>query len=89
MPDCFQQTAFRSLSRNTARPLTLLRPVNAGMEIARYVTSCPESVVFYASGRASLEASYMYQLFARMYGCNSSPPAHGQRTGVRSNVSAA
>ena len=28
----------------------------------------PKSVVFYTSGRASLEASYMYQLFARMYG---------------------
>jgi molybdopterin-dependent oxidoreductase alpha subunit len=33
----------------------------------------PESVVFYASGRASLEASYMYQLLARMYG-NNNPP---------------
>lgn len=33
----------------------------------------PESVVFYASGRASLETSYMYQLFARMYGCNNLP----------------
>ena len=26
----------------------------------------PKSVVFYASGRASLEDSYMYQLLARM-----------------------
>jgi molybdopterin-dependent oxidoreductase alpha subunit len=33
----------------------------------------PESVVFYASGRASLEASYLYQLFARRYGCNNLP----------------
>ncbi len=33
----------------------------------------PKSVVFYASGRASLEASYMYQLMARMYGCNNLP----------------
>ncbi len=33
----------------------------------------PESVVFYASGRASLETSYMYQLFVRMYGCNNLP----------------
>ena len=32
-----------------------------------------ESVVFYASGRASLEASYMYQLLARMYGNNNLP----------------
>ncbi len=33
----------------------------------------PEAVAFYASGRASLETSYMYQLFARMYGCNNLP----------------
>ncbi len=33
----------------------------------------PTSVVFYASGRASLEASYMYQLLARMYGSQSLP----------------
>ena len=33
----------------------------------------PESVVFYASGRASLETSYLYQLLARMYGCNNLP----------------
>ena len=33
----------------------------------------PKSVVFYTSGRASLEASYMYQLFARMYGNNNLP----------------
>ncbi len=33
----------------------------------------PESVVFYTSGRASLEASYLYQLFARMYGNNNLP----------------
>ncbi|CAD6513050.1 FdhF/YdeP family oxidoreductase [Paraburkholderia sabiae] len=33
----------------------------------------PDSVVFYTSGRASLETSYMYQLFARMYGTNNLP----------------
>jgi molybdopterin-dependent oxidoreductase alpha subunit len=33
----------------------------------------PRSVVFYTSGRASLEASYMYQLLARMYGNNNLP----------------
>jgi molybdopterin-dependent oxidoreductase alpha subunit len=33
----------------------------------------PKDVVFYCSGRASLEASYMYQLLARMYGCNNLP----------------
>ncbi|WP_263263785.1 FdhF/YdeP family oxidoreductase [Pseudomonas sp. RIT-PI-S] len=32
-----------------------------------------ESVVFYASGRASLEASFMYQLLARAYGNNHLP----------------
>ena len=33
----------------------------------------PKSVVFYASGRASLETSYMYGLLARMYGNNNLP----------------
>ncbi|WP_152047030.1 FdhF/YdeP family oxidoreductase [Aureimonas psammosilenae] len=33
----------------------------------------PKSAVFYASGRASLEASYMWQLFARIYGNNNLP----------------
>ncbi|SOB86676.1 oxidoreductase alpha (molybdopterin) subunit [Sphingomonas guangdongensis] len=33
----------------------------------------PKSVVFYASGRASLEASYMYALMARMYGNQNLP----------------
>src|SRR5581483_7481642 len=33
----------------------------------------PKSVVFYTSGRASLEASYMYQLFGRMYGSSNFP----------------
>ena len=33
----------------------------------------PDSVIFYASGRASLETSYMYQLFARLYGTNNLP----------------
>ncbi len=32
-----------------------------------------DEVVFYASGRASLEASFMYQLFARAYGTNNLP----------------
>lgn len=32
-----------------------------------------EQVVFYASGRASLETSYMYSLLARMYGNNNLP----------------
>lgn len=33
----------------------------------------PKSVVFYTSGRASLEASFMWQLFARLYGHNNLP----------------
>jgi molybdopterin-dependent oxidoreductase alpha subunit len=33
----------------------------------------PKTVVFYSSGRASLESSYMYQLLARMYGNNNLP----------------
>jgi molybdopterin-dependent oxidoreductase alpha subunit len=33
----------------------------------------PEDAVFYASGRASLETSYLYQLFARLYGHNNLP----------------
>ena len=33
----------------------------------------PRDVVFYSSGRASLETSYMYQLMARIYGCNNLP----------------
>lgn len=33
----------------------------------------PKSVVFYASGKAGLEASYLFALFARMYGHNNLP----------------
>jgi molybdopterin-dependent oxidoreductase alpha subunit len=33
----------------------------------------PKSTVFYASGKASLEASYLYGLFARFYGHNNLP----------------
>ncbi len=33
----------------------------------------PKQAVFYSSGRASLEASYMYGLFARLYGNNNLP----------------
>ena len=33
----------------------------------------PKSVIMYTSGRASLETSYMYQLFGRMYGTNNFP----------------
>ncbi|MDZ4792099.1 MAG: FdhF/YdeP family oxidoreductase [Hyphomicrobiales bacterium] len=33
----------------------------------------PKETVFYTSGRAALETSYMFQLFARMYGHNNLP----------------
>ncbi|RJF75805.1 FdhF/YdeP family oxidoreductase [Rhodopseudomonas palustris] len=33
----------------------------------------PKSVIFYASGRASLETSYLYALLARLYGNNNLP----------------
>lgn len=39
----------------------------------RALGSDPDQVVFYTSGRASLEASYMYQLLARIYGTNNLP----------------
>ena len=43
-------------------------------EIGRELTALdPQQVVFYSSGRASLEASYMYQLLARAYGSNHLP----------------
>jgi molybdopterin-dependent oxidoreductase alpha subunit len=45
----------------------------------------PKSVVFYASGRASLETSYIYALFARLYGNNNLPDSSNmchEATGV-------
>lgn len=44
-----------------------------GAELQALRTQDPKSTVFYASGRASLEASYMYQLLARLYGNNNLP----------------
>jgi molybdopterin-dependent oxidoreductase alpha subunit len=53
------------------------RPVDwntAFAEIGTALQACDrEQVVFYSSGRASLESSYMYQLLARMYGNNNLP----------------
>ena len=40
---------------------------------ARLRALARKSVVFYASGRASLETAYMYQLLARLYGNNNLP----------------
>ncbi|MFD2191147.1 FdhF/YdeP family oxidoreductase [Pistricoccus aurantiacus] len=43
-------------------------------EIARELKALePESAVFYASGHAGLEASYLYALMARLYGNNNLP----------------
>jgi len=45
----------------------------------------PKQAVFYSSGRASLEASYLYALFARLYGCNNLPDSSNmchETTGV-------
>ncbi|MDN4053875.1 FdhF/YdeP family oxidoreductase [Massilia sp. YIM B02763] len=43
-------------------------------EIGAQLKQCdPKKVVFYSSGRASLETSYMYALLARMYGNNNLP----------------
>ena len=53
------------------------RPVEweeAFQEIGRELQALePDQVEFYISGRASLETSYMYQLFARIYGTNNLP----------------
>jgi formate dehydrogenase major subunit len=47
---------------------------DAFAEIGRELNALePNAAVFYASGRASLETAYMYQLFARMYGTNNLP----------------
>ena len=40
---------------------------------ARLRTLDPKTTVFYTSGRASLEASYLFALFARLYGHNNLP----------------
>ncbi|MET0268739.1 MAG: FdhF/YdeP family oxidoreductase [Duganella sp.] len=47
---------------------------DAFAEIGRELRALdPRSAVFYCSGRASLETSYMYQLAVRLYGCNNLP----------------
>jgi molybdopterin-dependent oxidoreductase alpha subunit len=45
----------------------------------------PDSVILYSSGRASLETSYLYALFARLYGTNNLPDSSNmchETTGV-------
>ncbi len=53
------------------------RPVSWDEAIAEIAAELkaiePKQAVFYSSGRASLEASYMYALFARLYGNNNLP----------------
>jgi molybdopterin-dependent oxidoreductase alpha subunit len=44
-----------------------------GAELRALREQDPQSVVFYTSGRASLETSYLYQLLARLYGNNNLP----------------
>ena len=44
-----------------------------GRELAAIRSRDPRRAVFYTSGRASLETSFMYQLFARIYGNNNLP----------------
>ena len=44
-----------------------------GRELAQIRAVDPDRAVFYASGRASLETSYMYALWARLYGTNNLP----------------
>ncbi len=39
----------------------------------RALNADPDQTVFYASGRAALETSYMFQLLARLYGTNNLP----------------
>ncbi|MGH8234090.1 MAG: FdhF/YdeP family oxidoreductase [Rhodanobacteraceae bacterium] len=56
-----------------------------GAELKRLRQLDPKSVVFYASGRASLETSYLYALFARLYGNNNLPDSSNmchEATGV-------
>jgi molybdopterin-dependent oxidoreductase alpha subunit len=47
---------------------------DAFAEIGRELQAMtPNEAIFYASGRASIETAYMYQLLARMYGTNNIP----------------
>ncbi|OLP57927.1 formate dehydrogenase [Xaviernesmea oryzae] len=56
---------------DTYRPVTWAA---AFEEIGRELKALdPKQVEFYTSGRASLETSYMFQLFARIYGSNNLP----------------
>jgi len=56
--DCYVETTWEDAFQAIAREL---RALNSN------------ETVFYTSGRASLEASYLYQLLARLYGTNNLP----------------
>jgi molybdopterin-dependent oxidoreductase alpha subunit len=56
--DCYREVSWESAYAEIADELRRLDP---------------KSVVFYCSGRASLEAAYLYQLLARAYGTNNLP----------------
>jgi molybdopterin-dependent oxidoreductase alpha subunit len=56
--DCYEPVAWEEAFRHIGEELRAMPP---------------DSAVFYASGRASNEAAYMYQLFARLYGTNNLP----------------
>jgi molybdopterin-dependent oxidoreductase alpha subunit len=58
--DKYEPCSWESAFEEIGRELRALKPD-------------PDQTVFYASGRASLEASYMWQLLARVYGTNNLP----------------
>lgn len=57
---------------DTLRPVTWEQAFTRIGELLRNMPS-PDSVEFYTSGRASNEAAYLFQLFAREYGTNNFP----------------
>ncbi|MBM6592455.1 FdhF/YdeP family oxidoreductase [Microvirga pudoricolor] len=59
---------------DTYRPVSWAEAfAEIGRELQAVRAADPKKAVFYASGRASLEASYMYGLLARLYGNNNLP----------------
>jgi molybdopterin-dependent oxidoreductase alpha subunit len=60
--------------RDVYEPVTWERAFEEiGRELRTIAEENPRKTIFYASGRASLETSYMYQLLARLYGNNNLP----------------
>ena len=51
----------------------LVEALSEGLHFAQKAGLDPNAVVYYTSGRASLETSYMYALMARMHGTNNLP----------------